>query len=47
MLGGAYRLDRDLDTHGQFGFERSPTHPLHLILLVKDLRATLGDLGYQ
>ena len=27
-----------------FGFERSPTHPLHLILLIKDLRATLKDL---
>lgn len=29
----------------QFGFERSPTHPLHLILLLKDLRATLDQLG--
>jgi ribosomal protein S18 acetylase RimI-like enzyme len=27
--------------YGQFGFERSPTHPLHLILLIKDLRATV------
>jgi ribosomal protein S18 acetylase RimI-like enzyme len=29
----------------QFGFERSPTHPLHLILLIKDLRATIEGLG--
>jgi predicted N-acetyltransferase YhbS len=28
----------------QFGFERSPTHPLHLILLSKDLRTTVKDL---
>jgi N-acetylglutamate synthase-like GNAT family acetyltransferase len=27
----------------QFGFERSPTHPLHLILLIKDLRASIRD----
>jgi GNAT superfamily N-acetyltransferase len=25
----------------QFGFERSPTHPLHLVLLMKDLRAAV------
>jgi GNAT superfamily N-acetyltransferase len=31
--------------YAQFGFEHSPTHPLHLILLVKDLRATLDQLG--
>jgi ribosomal protein S18 acetylase RimI-like enzyme len=31
--------------YAQFGFERSPTHPLHLILLIKDLRATVGQLG--
>jgi ribosomal protein S18 acetylase RimI-like enzyme len=31
--------------YAQFGFERSPTHPLHLILLLKDLRATLDQLG--
>jgi ribosomal protein S18 acetylase RimI-like enzyme len=31
--------------YAQFGFERSPTHPLHLILLFKDLRATLDQLG--
>lgn len=28
----------------QFGFERSPTHPLHLTLLMKDLRATVAQL---
>lgn len=31
--------------YAQFGFERSPTHPLHLILLIKDLRATVAGLG--
>ena len=31
--------------YAQFGFDRSPTHPLHLILLMKDLRATIEDLG--
>lgn len=29
----------------QFGFERSPTHPLHLLLLTKDLRATVQQSG--
>jgi ribosomal protein S18 acetylase RimI-like enzyme len=28
----------------QFGFERSPTHPMHLILLIKDLRATVQSI---
>ncbi len=28
----------------QFGFERSPTHPLHLVLLMKDLRTTVRGL---
>jgi ribosomal protein S18 acetylase RimI-like enzyme len=28
----------------QFGFERSPAHPLQLILLMKDLRATIASL---
>lgn len=37
--------ERARDWYGQFGFERSPTHPLHLILLTKDLRATLGQSG--
>jgi ribosomal protein S18 acetylase RimI-like enzyme len=36
---------RALDWYGQFGFERSPTHPLHLILLIKDLRATVENLA--
>jgi ribosomal protein S18 acetylase RimI-like enzyme len=31
--------------YAQFGFERSPTHPLHLLLLIKDLRATVERLG--
>lgn len=31
--------------YARFGFEHSPTHPLHLILLVKDLRTTLDQLG--
>ena len=26
----------------KYGFERSPTHPLHLVLLMKDIRKTLG-----
>jgi GNAT superfamily N-acetyltransferase len=38
--------ERARDWYGQFGFERSPTHPLHLILSMKDLRATVIDLGY-
>jgi hypothetical protein len=29
----------------QFGFERSSTHPLHVILLIKDLRATIETTG--
>jgi len=29
----------------QFGFESSPAHPLQLILLMKDLRATIEGLG--
>ncbi len=33
--------------YSQFGFERSPTHPLHLLLLIKDLRASIEDLGRQ
>jgi GNAT superfamily N-acetyltransferase len=37
--------ERARDWYAQFGFERSPTHPLHLILLIKDLRATVRDLG--
>jgi GNAT superfamily N-acetyltransferase len=26
----------------RYGFEPSPTHPLHLLLLMKDIRKTLG-----
>jgi GNAT superfamily N-acetyltransferase len=37
--------DRARDSYGRFGFERSPTHPLHVILLIKDLRATVESLG--
>jgi ribosomal protein S18 acetylase RimI-like enzyme len=37
--------ERALDWYAQFGFERSPTHPLHLILLIKDLRATVENLA--
>jgi len=36
--------ERARNWYAQFGFERSPTHPLHLILLIKDLRATVGSL---
>jgi hypothetical protein len=24
---------------------KAPTHPLHMLLLIKDLRATVGQLG--
>ena len=37
--------EQAMERYAQFGFERSPTHPLHLILLLKDLRATLDQLG--
>jgi predicted N-acetyltransferase YhbS len=30
--------ERAREWYAQFGFERSPTHPLHLTLLMKDLR---------
>jgi hypothetical protein len=35
--------------YAQFGFERSPTHPLHVVLSMKDLRATVEHLwsGYK
>jgi GNAT superfamily N-acetyltransferase len=29
------------DWYARFGFERSPTHPLHQLLLIKDLRASI------
>lgn len=31
--------------YDQFGFESSPTDPLHRILLMKDLRRLLGEFG--
>jgi ribosomal protein S18 acetylase RimI-like enzyme len=31
----------------RFGFEESPTDPLHLILLMKDLRALLSSAGHD
>ena len=37
--------ERAREWYAQFGFERSPTHPLHLILLIKDLRTSVEDLG--
>jgi ribosomal protein S18 acetylase RimI-like enzyme len=39
--------ERAREWYAQFGFERSPTHPLHLILLIKDLRATVEHLGQR
>lgn len=39
--------ERAREWYTQFSFEHSPTHPLHLILLIKDLRATTEDLGYS
>lgn len=33
------------DWYKRFGFEESPTDPLHLILLMKDLRTFLSSLG--
>ncbi len=37
--------ERAREWYAQFGFERSPTHSLHLILPIKDLRATVAHLG--
>jgi predicted N-acetyltransferase YhbS len=37
---------QDVATRGfyeRYGFEPSPTHPLHLVLLMKDVRKTLGE----
>jgi GNAT superfamily N-acetyltransferase len=40
-----HAIDRHArEWYAQFGFERSPTHPLHLLLSTKDLRATLENL---
>jgi GNAT superfamily N-acetyltransferase len=36
--------ERAREWYGQFGFQPSPTHPLHLTLLMKDLRATARQL---
>lgn len=36
--------ERAREWYAQFGFERSPTHPLHLVLLLKDLRASVEQL---
>jgi GNAT superfamily N-acetyltransferase len=38
--------ERTREWYTQFGFERSPTHPLHLILLIKDLRASVEQSGH-
>ena len=35
---------RGFDEHLIPEFERSPTDPLHLLLLLKDIRRTLGSL---
>jgi ribosomal protein S18 acetylase RimI-like enzyme len=41
-----HAIDRDArEWYARFGLERSPTHPLHLLLLMKDLRTTLERLG--
>jgi GNAT superfamily N-acetyltransferase len=40
-----HALDSDARSwYARFGFEPSPTHPLHLVLLMKDLRATLDSV---
>jgi len=35
--------DRARDFYLHFGFEASPTHPLHLMLLLKDARVIARD----
>lgn len=38
-----HALDRSVKAfYSLYGFEPSPTHPLHLMLLMKDVRKTLG-----
>lgn len=37
--------ERAREWYAQLGFEHTPTHPLHLLLLIKDLRATIKHLG--
>lgn len=49
LIGIRALLVHAIDEHArewytQFGFERSPTHPLHLILLIKDLRASVEQI---
>jgi GNAT superfamily N-acetyltransferase len=49
LIGIRALLVHAIDEHArewytQFGFERSPTHPLHLILLIKDLRAGVEQI---
>ncbi len=34
--------ERARSFYERFGFEASPTHPLHLVMLMKDIRKTLG-----
>ena len=47
VIGGrailVHCIDREAaDFYRKFGFERSPTDELHLMMLLKDIRATLG-----
>jgi GNAT superfamily N-acetyltransferase len=35
--------DRARAFYERYGFEQSPTHPLHLVLLIKDVRRSLAD----
>jgi GNAT superfamily N-acetyltransferase len=49
LIGIRALLVHAIDEHArewyaQFGFERSPTHPLHLILLMKDLRTGVEQI---
>jgi GNAT superfamily N-acetyltransferase len=50
LIGLRALLVHAIDEHArewylQFGFAPSPTHPLHLVLLIKDLRANVEHLG--
>jgi len=50
LIGIRALLVHAIDEHARqwytkFGFEPSPTHPLHLILLIKDLRASVEQFG--
>jgi GNAT superfamily N-acetyltransferase len=49
LIGIRALLVHAIDEHArewytQFGFECSPTHPLHIILLIKDLRASVEQI---